>query len=98
VEYQLKQNDILIGTLHSVNADLPWINCKFEPTEAFQFMKHLFDAEVRILNAEPFDLDEWEAAYGTIEELNLELKCQNEGIEIKEFLLHIQESDAWFRY
>jgi hypothetical protein len=98
VEYQLKQNDVLIGTLRSVDTDFPWINCKFEPTEAFQSIKFLFDAEVKVLNVNPSDLDEWEAAYRAIETLNLELQCQDDGKEIEGFLLHIQSDDAWFRY
>jgi hypothetical protein len=98
VEYHLKQKDVLIGTLRSVDIDFPWINCKFEPTEAFQPLKHLFDAEVKVLNVDPFDLDEWEAAYGAIEALNLDLQCHDNGEQIEGFLLHIQADDAWFRY
>ncbi len=98
MKYHLKQKDVLIGTLRSDNTDFPWINCKFAPTKAFQSIKHLFDDEVRVLNTVPFDIDKWEAAYGAIEELNLELKGQDDGKEIEGFLLHIQEDDAWFRY
>jgi ribosome recycling factor len=50
------------------------------------------------VNVNPFDLDEWEAAYRAIETLNLELQCQDDGKEIEGFLLHIQSDDAWFRY
>lgn len=96
MEFQLRQKDILLGTLRSYDFDFPWINCKFEPTEAFQAVKPLFDEEVRLINDE--DMENWETVYLRIDELNLKLiNVENDNV-IDDFLLHIENDEAWFRY
>lgn len=98
MEFQLKQKNRLLGTLRQYDSDFPWINCKFEPTEAFQQIKSLFDEEVEFMESTPFDIEEWDAAYSKIIDLDLELIDLTDGSAITEFLLHIKDDEAWFRY
>jgi hypothetical protein len=98
LEFQLKQKDRLLGTLRRYDSDFPWINCKFEPAEAFHEFKSLFDEELEFMKSEPFDIEAWDAAYSKIINLNLELVDLTDESLITEFLLHIKEDEAWFRY
>lgn len=98
MEFQLKQKNQLLGTLRQYDSDFPWINCKFEPTEAFQQFKPLFDEELEFMKSEPFDIEEWDAAYRKIIDLNLRLIDLTDETSITEFLLHIKGDEAWFRY
>ena len=98
MEFQLKQKDRLLGTLRQYDSNFPWINCKFEPTEAFHELKSLFDEEVEFMKSDPFDIEEWDAAYSKIIDLNLELIDLSDGSLITGFLLHIKDDEAWFRY
>ena len=92
----MRQGDTLLGTLRSYDFDFPWINCKFEPTEAFQAVKSLFDEEIRLLHNN--DMENWETVYIKIYELNLKLINVNNSNVIDEFLLHIENDEAWFRH
>ncbi len=95
MELYLKQNDVLLGTLRSYDSDFPWINCKFEPSQAFQLVKPLFDEELKLLDEE--DWEKYDEAYSLISALNLELINLSEGKVTTDFLLHIQGDEAWFR-
>lgn len=98
MEFQLKQDDRLLGTLRQYDSDFPWINCKFEPTEAFHQFKHLFNDELECMDREPFNIEEWDEAYSKIIDLNFELIDLTSGNLIAEFLLHIKNDEAWFRH
>ncbi len=96
MEFHLKQKGKLLGTLRYYEANFPWINCKFEPTEAFQAVKWLFDEEIELLEKD--DIENWEIAYNRINDLSLELiNLEDENI-MGEFLIHIEGDEAWFRY
>ena len=96
MEFQLKQKGKLLGTLRYYESNFPWTNCKFEPTEAFQAVKSLFDEEIELLEKD--DIENWEIAYDRINDLSLELiNLEDENI-IGEFLIHIEGDEAWFRY
>lgn len=98
MEFQLKQKGQLLGTLRQYDSDFPWINCKFEPTEAFRQFKPLFDEELEFMKSEPFDIEEWDAAYSKIIDLNLVLIDLTDKSSITEFMLHVKDDKAWFRY
>lgn len=40
--FYLKQNEELLETLGLREIDQPWFHCKFESTELFQEVEHLF--------------------------------------------------------
>jgi len=96
MEFHLKQKDKLLGTLRSYDLDFPWLLCKFEFTEAFQQIKPLFDEESKLLESD--DMEKWEVAYSKIDNLNLELINLEDEKSISDFLLHIQDDEAWIRY
>ena len=98
MEFQLKRKNKLLGTLRSYTIDQPFIYCKFEPTGAFQQFKPLFDEEVEFMESESFDIEEWDAAYRKILDLNLQLIDLTDKSLITEFMLHIKDDKAWFRY
>ena len=98
MEFQLRRNEQLLGTLRQYNVNFPWVECKFTPTEAFQEFKPLFDEEVEFMGSGAFDVEEWDAVYRKIIDLNLEIYDLTEKSSITEFLLHIKDDEAWFRY
>ena len=96
MEYDLKQDKLLLGMLRLKDIDQPWFYCDFEPTEAFQTVQPLFTKELEFLNNN--QMEEWEEAYQKIDDLKLSLCGKAEENVITEFLLHIEEEVAWFRY
>ncbi len=93
---ELKQGEQVLGTLKPYECDMPWVNCKFEPTTDFAPFKPLFDTELRLLDTAADD--DWAEAYDKIADLDLRLVPVDGGAAIKEFLLHVQDDEAWFRY
>ena len=51
-----------------------------------------------MLNAGDSEEDAWEEIMGQIDALKLRLTEAENGNNIEEFLLHIQNDEAWFRY
>ena len=94
--FQLKQEDILLGTLCSYDLDFPWLLCKFESAEAFKQIKSLFDEERKLLESD--DMEKWEVPYSKIDDLNLRLINQEDKKIISDFLIHIQGDEARIRY
>lgn len=100
-ELQLKQGSAILGNLHLVKVDQPWFFCKFTPTADFREFEELFHREVTLLNTgfvNKSQEEEWDAVVDTIDTLNLTLEDKNDKTTIKDFLLHIDGSEAWFRY
>ena len=95
--YILKCGAKVLGTLKPYDLDQPFINCKFEPAEAYADFKPLFDAELQELEKDE-DLDHWQRLYQKIFDLGLRLESEDGSEQINEFLLHIQDNEAWFRY
>jgi len=95
-EFLLKQSEKLVGTLRLYQIDQPYFYCKFEPTEAFQPFKSFFDQELKLLNEGNFEV--WDEFYHQITNFNLMLVVGEGGEIIKDFLLHIENDEAWFRY
>ena len=93
----LKLQDNLLGTLTVYKTDFPWIFCHFEPTSEFDSVQPLFDKELQLVNSE-VDWEEWDKTYQTLSDLNLRIIDTITKEEIKEFLLHIDGTEAWFRY
>jgi hypothetical protein len=94
--FHLYRGEQLLGTLTYASSDMPWEHGTFEPTPAFEEFRPLFDRELALLNADR--MDEWEEAWSEIEELGLHLKRGPASKAIDEFLLHVDGSNAWWRY
>jgi hypothetical protein len=91
----LMRADTVLGTLGASTLDQPWQFCRFEPTLAFADVAGLFQRELELLNGG--DIAEWEEAYDAIDALELRLVRPDSGDVIREFILHVEDGEAWFR-
>jgi hypothetical protein len=90
----------LVGTITIEDQDFPWLSGSFEPATAFERWAPLFAAEQALLD-EVTEHDSaagwarWEAAYDRIRAA-LTLTAPNEPVA--DYLLHIEDGRAWFRW
>ncbi len=98
--YELRSRDLLLGVLSNCSPDQPWFFCGFEATPAFDAVRPLFERELRVLQnpGGEFDVAAWEEAYAEIDWLGLRLVSIGGEEEIADFVLHVQDRKAWFRY
>ncbi|MFJ5111035.1 hypothetical protein ACIQAD_10285 [Streptomyces sp. NPDC088551] len=82
--------DIAIG-----EADFPWLSGHFTPGPAFPALKALFDRELALLDSVNEEPDAWEAAYDDV--VRAVALVSPDG-PVPEFLLHIRNDQAWFRW
>ena len=92
--FHLQRGETTLGVLRTIGGDMPWLYCKFEPTEDFAPLRPLFDREMEL--AETEDYDELEKVCGQIENLGLHLVFLTTGKRIDDFMLHIQNDEARF--
>jgi hypothetical protein len=76
--------------------DIFWSDYRFAPTPAFEHVAPLFADELALLNRE--EMEAWEVAYQRIVDLGLELRPEDGGDTIREFILHVDGSEARLRY
>jgi hypothetical protein len=98
--WTLRHGDELVGTITIENQDFPWLSGTFTPEPAFGRWAPLFAAEQALLDeVTESDSEEgwarWEAAYERISTA-LTLTAPNEPVA--EYLLHIEDGKAWFRW
>jgi hypothetical protein len=101
--WKLKHADELIGEIRITDGDFPWLSGTFVPLPGFARFKPLFEQELQLLDAvsDPDSdtgkaTDAWEAAYAL---LSSSLTMINDhDVPVAEFLLHIQDTQAWFRW
>lgn len=92
--WTLLHDSLPLGRLVSIGLDQPWQHCSFVPTSSFSEIEHLFRQELKLLNEDR--MEEWETVCEAIDSLNLVLRTEG-GEEFREFLLHIDGDEAWFR-
>lgn len=76
--------------------DWPWYICDFQPTAEFEQYRPLFDMELELLE-DKGATEEWDVAYGKIEELKLTLAYPAESKVTDIFLIHIEDDTARFK-
>ena len=86
----------VLGRLEAVDDDMPWYECRFTPTAAFDRVAPLFAEELALLNRES-DMEAWQHAYDRIVALALELRPEGAGAPVRKFILHVNGDRAWFR-
>ena len=93
--FELREGDVLVGTLYEYSLDFPWVLCRFEPTPAFADLENLFAEETSLLKAE-----KWEESQTVYNEIERRVKLINpdDPSMIEAFVLHIDGDEAWFRY
>lgn len=95
--WRLMAGDEPVGVIVVGDGDFPWLIGWFEPAPAFSRFAELFDRELRLVEGDlEHELAAWEAVYQEIRD-SLQLYKPN-GMAVPEFLLHIRDGDAWFRY
>ena len=90
--WTLHHDDRLIRRITIDGSDFPWLEGAFEPLPSFEEFKPLFDRSIELIND---GADEWESVYTQIES---RLELHSEDSPAAEFLLHIENERAWFRW
>ncbi|MCB5163974.1 hypothetical protein LG634_03880 [Streptomyces bambusae] len=95
--WQLRHQDELLGDITIDDSDFPWLHGRFTPTPAFAPFKPWFDESLSLLRAKEYE--RFEAAYDRIEQTLTLLSPSPTGrTPVAEFLLHIRDDRAWFRW
>ncbi|MET7993358.1 hypothetical protein ABZU76_20915 [Amycolatopsis sp. NPDC005232] len=94
--WKLFDGDDVVGTLTVTGSDFPWLNATFDPTEAFDKWRPLFEHELRLLETIDENVDEWEDTYRRIA-TGLTLH-NSAGEPVAEFLLHVENGHARWRW
>jgi hypothetical protein len=94
--WQLLRGDELLAELVVTGGDFPWLNAEVRPAAGFAEVRPLFDDELRLLELLDEDPEPWEAAYRRIRAA-VRLVAPD-GLPVPEFLLHIEDAEAWWRW
>jgi hypothetical protein len=95
--WRLLRGEAIIGEVHITDADFPWLNGRFVPRDGFEDVRPLFEAELALVDHEgELDIETWESIYKQITDTLAFVKA--DGTPVAEFLLHIKDDDAWFRW
>ncbi|MFF7215066.1 hypothetical protein ACFZAU_31760 [Streptomyces sp. NPDC008238] len=91
-----------VGDITVEEADFPWLSGRFTPAPAFARVGPLFARELDLMQTAmtaPAEDDEpwaaWEAAYA---EVRRAVTLSSPSGPVAEFLLHIEDDQAWFRW
>jgi hypothetical protein len=91
------QGGILVGEIYVTDADFPWLRGRFVPQDEFENIRALFQEELALIEREgDLDVDNWESVYQQI--MSRVSLIKPDGTSAAEFLLHIKDSEAWFRW
>ncbi len=92
--WRLVRQGELVGEIVIDEADFPWLNGRFVPGPAFGDVKPWFDESLALMDAEEYE--QFDDSYDRIVRAGLALVAPSGPVA--EFLLHIQEGRAWFRW
>jgi hypothetical protein len=97
-QWRLMAGDLVVGVINVTGGDFPWIIGTFQPTEAFDEFSDLFARELALVDGGQLEahMQEFEGIWQEIEK-RLSL-VKPDGITAAEFLLHVRENEAWFRF
>ena len=91
--WRLEQGKTLLGEIVIEEADFPWLSGRFIADPAFATVKPWFDETLALLEAEQHE--QFDAAYDRIAQA---LTLASPSGPVAEFLLHVQDDQAWFRW
>jgi hypothetical protein len=94
-EYRLMRGEEVLGTLRPNGGDFPWVFCKFEPAEAFEEVRALFDEFTRLADGEDFEAQD--ESFARIESLGLRLESSEGSRDFGEFFIEIRGDEASIR-
>ncbi|MER5757821.1 hypothetical protein [Streptomyces sp. NPDC002082] len=91
--WRLMRQEDLLGEIMIDKADFPWLNGRFVPTQTFGEVKPWFDESLALMVAEEYQRfdDSYDRIAGA-------LSLVAPAGPVAEFLLHISDSRAWFRW
>lgn len=91
--WRLTRQEVLLGEIVIDEADFPWLNGRFVPTAAFGEVKPWFDESRAMMEGEEYERfdDSYDRIAGT-------LSLVAPSGPVAEFLLHISDARAWFRW
>jgi hypothetical protein len=109
IDFLVYVGEKLIGEAKGATDDMPNIIARFEPTAAFEDVRHLFEREYALIKGAP---SEWTKIKNDIFSLGLRLERKDTGETLKATprampgsvfrgeiaYLHIHESKIWWRY
>ncbi|MEU3693813.1 hypothetical protein [Streptomyces narbonensis] len=90
---RLMRQEELLGEIVIDEADFPWLNGRFVPTPRFGEVKLWFDESLALMEAEEYE--QFDDAYDRIADT---LSLVAPSGPVAEFLLHISDHRAWFRW
>ncbi|MEV4596777.1 hypothetical protein AB0K15_05185 [Amycolatopsis sp. NPDC049253] len=94
--WRLVRGEELVGEIVVEEADLPWLRRRFVPQPTFAEVKPLFDQELELIESGLEDhLEAWEQIYDRIAGT---LRLLSPHGPVAEFLLHVEDGNAWFRW
>jgi hypothetical protein len=97
---QLHDERAVLGEITITESDFPWLFGTFAPQPDFASVAPLFAAELTLSTVledseDEADLAAWEAAY---DEIARSVTLVSPNGPVADFLLHIDGSEAWFRW
>jgi hypothetical protein len=93
----LMTGDTLVGSIDVTDPDFPWLTGHFNAEPSFAEFSDLFARELALVEGDlQQQVAQWEEVYGRI--CNRLRLLKPDGTAVPEYLLHIKDGDAWFRY
>jgi hypothetical protein len=98
--WHLRRGEEVLGEITITEADFPWLRGSFIARAGFAEVAPLFTEEIALgevtLDSDRVaDIEAWEAAY---ERITNTMSLAAPSGPVAEFLLHIEEDEAWFRW
>jgi hypothetical protein len=95
--WRLYRGEDLVADLVVTGGDFPWLQARVEPRPPFDEVQELFAEDLRLMDRDdPEGVAAWEAVQDRIRQ-TLVLEYPDGG-RIPEFLLHIENESAWWRW
>jgi hypothetical protein len=100
---ELVRGSVVLGTIEVKpgDGDLPWRSGAFRPSAEFEAVRGLFARELQLLRDntadDPAQWDDWEAAHAELHDPGLRLQARDKSYAADEILIHIEDSEAWWR-
>ncbi|MGW3405330.1 hypothetical protein [Streptomyces zhihengii] len=91
--WRLMRREEMLGEIVIDEADFPWLHGHFIPTPTFGEVRPWFDESLALMEAEEYQ--QFDTAYDRIAN-TLSLVAPSGAVA--EFLLHISDDRAWFRW
>ncbi|MEV5895117.1 hypothetical protein [Nonomuraea fuscirosea] len=90
----MRQDD-LVGEITIESVDGPWLSGRLVAGPAYPELEPLFQQELALLDTLDPDYERWETIYG---EIARAVQLVAPHGPVAEFLLHVQDGEAWFRW